>query len=162
MLPLLARGAGAISWAEIVAGYDFSLLQPREVQEWVRAKGCEGGACLRLLGLQGKELLEFEVRMWEACAECFGRVPRPGDLAWFHAQDRWRRMLLRKALEADLAEPQLAQAIEAIYECVGCPEDMLGLWSRRSPWEGPSERVNFEALCAFLALPRTAGPPAAA
>ncbi len=90
-----------------------------------------------------------------------GRVPRPGELVWARAQDRWRLALLREALEADLTEPALAQAIESVYECVGCPDDMLGLWGRRAPWQGRSERVNFEALWAFLEFRPVAAPAAA-
>jgi hypothetical protein len=155
--------AEAIGWAEVVVGYDFSLLSPEDVVDWVRAQGFPGEACARLLALSGEALLSFEARMWEACTECFGRVPRPGESVWAQAQDRWRRVLLQEALAGDLTEPALAEAIESIYECVGCPEDMLDLWSRKAPWQGRPERVNFEALCVFLGLPRIpANAPAAA
>lgn len=161
LLHRLSATAAPIGWAEVVAGYDFSLLGVDEVQGWVGAQGFEGEACRRLLALQGDELLDFEERMWEACTDCMGRVPRPGELLWARAQDRWRLALLREALEADLTEPALAQAIESIYECVGCPDDMLGLWGRRSPWQGRSERVHFDALWAFLEFRPVAAPAAA-
>ena len=150
-----------ITWTEVVAGYDFGLLRAEEVRDWAMAQDFAGEACLRMQALQEEEWAGFEARMWEACAECLGRVPRPGDRLWGSAQDRWRKALLREALEADLTEAALAQAIESIYECGGCPEDMLGLWSRRSPWQGGPEQVNFEALVSFLG--RGQGPsPAAA
>ena len=161
MLHRLSGSAEPITWTEVVAGYDFSMLGPEDIREWVAEQGFAGAACLQLLALQGQALVEFEQRMWEACAECLGRVPRPGELLWARAQDRWRRALLREALEADLTEPALAQAIESIYETVGCPDDMLALWDRKSPWQGRAERVNFEALCAFLGFPGLSAPVAA-
>jgi hypothetical protein len=161
LLHRLSGTSEPITWTDVVAGFDFSLLRAEAVQDWVRAEGYRGEACLRLLAMQTEDMVDFEERMWEACAECLGRVPRPGELAWARAQDRWRRALLREALEADLTEPVLAQAIEAIYECVGCPDDMLGLWGRKSPWQGRSDRVNFEALCAFLGFQRSPATAAA-
>ena len=154
-------GGGAITWTDVVAGYDFGLLTPEMVCAWVEAQPRLGEAGRRLLRLEGDEALTFEARMWEACAEHLGRVPRPGERSWAAAQDRWRKALLREALEADLTEPALARAIEAIYEQVGCPEDMLGLWERRSPWQGGPGRVEFAALWTFLE-PSVLPAPAAA
>jgi len=161
LLHRLSGTSDPITWAEVVAGYDFSLLRAEAVQDWVREQRFPGEACARLVSLPQGEWLDFEARMWEACAESMGRVPRPGELVWSRAQDRWRRALLREALEADLTEPALAKAIEAIYECVGCPEDMLGLWGRKSPWQGHPDRVNFDALRAFLGFPKSEAKTAA-
>lgn len=137
-------------WLDVVVGYDFSLLGPADIQRWLRMRGARGEAGARLISLAGEELLDFGIRLWEACEEELGCVPRPGVRAWSEAQDRWRKALLREALEADLTEGDLAAAIEHVYDRVGCPEDMLGLWSYRAPWQKAAARVDFEALSAFL------------
>lgn len=127
-----------LDWSDLVVGYDFGLLTPAEVQAWVRENGPETPACRSLAGLEGGALEGFEPCLWEACAEATGRVPRPGGRRWAHAQDRWRLALLRDALEAPLAPAALAVAVERIYEQVGCPEDMLGLWPFRSRAADPA------------------------
>ena len=160
MLRMCGRG-GSLDWTELVAGYDFSLLGHEEIRRWIRAQGAKGEAALRLLALEGEDLLDFEQHLWEACTEAMGRVPRPGERCWAEAQDRWRRALLDEALEADLTEAALAQTIESIYERVGCPDDMLALWVRRSPWQGRAERVDFQALRRFLGTGGARVPAAA-
>jgi hypothetical protein len=66
------------------------------------------------------------------------------------AQDRWRKALLREALAEDLTEAALAAEVERVYDRVGCPEDMVGLWSYRAPWQEPAPGVDYRALSAFL------------
>lgn len=141
---------GGIGWHELVAGYDFSLLGAAEIQHWLRMRGARGEAGAALIARSGEDLPDFGRRMWEACAEEIGYVPRPGTFAWSLAQDRWRKALLRECLGADLTEAALAGAIEGIYDRVGCPEDMLDLWSYRAPWQEALGRVNFDALYSFL------------
>lgn len=141
---------GEIGWLEVVAGYDFSLLEAAEIQRWLRMRGARGEAGAVMIALSGDDLPDFGLRLWEACAEEIGHVPRPGTRAWAIAQDRWRKALLRESLDADLTESALAGAIEGIYDQVGCPEDMLDLWSYRAPWQEALGRVNFDALYSFL------------
>ena len=44
----------------------------------------------------------------------------------------------------------VAGAIEGVYDQVGCPEDMLGLWTYHAPWQAAPGQVNFDALYGFL------------
>ena len=141
---------GEVGWLEVVVGYDFNLLAPAEIQHWLRMRGVRGEAGAALVGLAGEGMLDFGLRLWEACAEETGTVPRPGARAWSIAQDRWRKAMLRESLAGDLTEAALAVAIEGIYDQVGCPEDMLDLWSYRAPWQEALGRVNFDALYGFL------------
>ena len=73
----------------------------------------------------------------------------PG-LALFDVRDRGS--FERRHVEGaqHLTEAALALAIEGIYDQVGCPEDMLDLWSYRAPWQEALGRVNFDALYGFL------------
>ncbi len=141
---------GEVGWLEVVAGYDFSLLGAAEIQHWLRLRGVRGEAGAALVALAGEALLDFGLRLWEACAEETGHVPRPGARAWSIAQDRWRKAMLRECLAADLTESALAGAIEGVYDQVGCPEDMLGLWTYHAPWQPAPGQVNFDALYGFL------------
>lgn len=150
---LLARqsqGGAPIGWDEMVVGHDFGLLGPEEIQDWVRARGCQGPACQALAGLAGAGLEQFEGALWAACAEDSGRVPRPGGKRWARAQDRWRVALLKDVMEAPLSAEALAVAVESVYEKVGCPEDMLGLWRRPSPWQGGDGSADRAAIDRFL------------
>lgn len=149
-LALWTSDFGPAGWPEVVAGYDFGLLGTADIQRWLRRRGVRGEAGAALLALSGARLVDFEATLWAACAEETGAVPRPGSRAWSRAQDRWRRALLREAVAQDRGEAVLAQAIEGIYDAVGCPEDMLDLWCYRPPWQEPALRVNFEALYSFL------------
>jgi len=115
-------------WDDMVVGYDFELLAPAAILSWAARLAPRGPALQALVGLEGAEMLEFEAMLWEACAECTGKAPRPGSRRWERSQDRWRVALLKDALAAPLTSEALALAVEAIYERLGCPEDMLGLW----------------------------------
>jgi hypothetical protein len=53
-------------------------------------------------------------------------------------------------MEAPLSAEALAVAVESIYEKVGCPEDMLGLWQRPSPWEKKQGVADRKAITDFL------------
>ena len=152
-ISLLARQSPAdapISWDEIVVGYDFGLLGPAEIQDWVRAQGIQGPAGLELAALEGAGLTLFEQGLWAACTESTGKVPRPGGRRWARAQDRWRIALLEDALASPLGPEALAIAVESIYERVGCPEDMLGLWQHHSPWEKRQGGADRSAIDRFL------------
>jgi hypothetical protein len=150
-ISLLARqSATAIGWDEVVVGHDFGLLLPDEIQRWALEQGFQGPGCLELAALDGERLSRFEESLWAACAECTGKVPRPGGRRWARAQDRWRVALLRDALEAPLSPEALAIVVESIYERVGCPEDMLGLWQRHSPWQRRQGSADRTAIARFL------------
>jgi len=129
------RASESLDWEDVITGYDFDILLPAEIQAWVRRCGSPGPLSHRLTQLSGEALLQFEESLWAACVEATGTLPRPGTQKWATAQDRWRRILLRDALRSDPNPEALAVAVEAIYERVGCPEDMLGLWHHASPWE---------------------------
>jgi len=152
-ISLLARQSrthAPVGWDEIVVGHDFGFLAPREIQDWVRDQGFQGPCCLELAAMAEERLDRFEAALWAACAECTGKVPRPGGGRWAGAQDRWRVALLKDALESPLSSEALAVAIESIYERVGCPEDMLGLWQRHSPWQRRQGGADRTAVARFL------------
>lgn len=152
-MALLQRQSQAnepITWNEIVVAYDFGLLKPNDIQAWVSSHGFHGEACGRLVRLAGESLERFEETLWDACRECTGKLPRPGGTRWSAAQDRWRLALIRDALQADLTGEALAIILESIWERVGCPEDMAGLWHIGAPWEKRKATVDYEALHAFL------------
>jgi len=150
-LSLLQRQGGApIGWDELVVGYDFGLLSPQEIQGWVGEQAFRGPLRQELATLEGDRTLRFEEALWAACGEATGKVPRPGGKRWAAAQDRWRVALLKDVMDAPLSAEALAVAVESIYEKVGCPEDMLGLWHRPSPWEKKQGVANRKAITEFL------------
>ena len=109
-----------------------------------------GPLARELAALALDRTLRFEEILWAACGEATGKVPRPGGRRWAKAQDRWRLALLKDALAAPLGPEALAVAVESIYEGVGCPEDMLGLWQRPSPWEKKQGVADRQAILEFL------------
>lgn len=149
-MALLQRQSKAwepVTWNEIVVGYDFGFLVASDIQRWVRCHGFRGEASARLLEAAPED---FEPLLWEACREATGRLPRPGGERWARAQDRWRLALVRDALDSGLTTEALAVALESIWEMVGCPEDMVGLWHRPTPWEQGPISVDYRALTRFL------------
>lgn len=150
LLQRQSRTNEPITWNELVVGYDFGLLKHGDIQSWVQSHGFHGQACERLVRLEGQALDRFEETLWEACRECTGKLPRPGGSRWSAAQDRWRLALIRDALQADLTSEALAIILESIWERVGCPEDMVGLWQAGAPWEKRRATVDYEALHDFL------------
>ena len=152
-LSLLERQVGAdapIDWDDLVVGHDFGFLGIEEIQEWVQGQHPLGPLGRALSELSQAEAFRFEETLWAACAEATGKVPRPGGRRWARAQDRWRVALLKDLLEAPLSAEALAVAVESIYERVGCPEDMLGLWKRPSPWKQQPGVADREAVLAFI------------
>jgi hypothetical protein len=152
-MALLQRQSKAwepITWNEVVVGYDFGFLSPAEIQRWARCHGFLGEACRRMVEAAGEAPEDFEPMLWEACREATGRLPRPGGERWARAQDRWRLALVRDALDAGLSSEALAVVLESIWERVGCPEDMVGLWHRPAPWEKGPIAVDYRALQRFL------------
>lgn len=153
-MALLQRQSKAwepVTWNEVVVGYDFGLLRPGEIQRWLRCHGFKGEACSRLAQAPAvAELVDFEATLWEACREATGRLPRPGGDRWARAQDRWRVALIRDAMDAELRPEVLAVALESIWERVGCPEDMVGLWHRPAPWASGPATLDAGALERFL------------
>jgi len=149
-LELLKRQTGGpITWDDIVVGHDFGLLGSPEIQAWASAQG-EGPLCRQLVNLQGEGLWCFEEALWAAASEATGKTPRPGGHRWAAAQDRWRVALLKDAMDAPLNPEALAVVVESIYERVGCPEDMLGLWKRPSPWQKLPSVADRAAIEDFL------------
>jgi hypothetical protein len=130
-------------WDDLLVGHDFGLLAPAEIQDWVAGRNPAGEACLALIALEGAALAGFERALWHAITEATGKTPRPGGRRWARAQDRWRLALLKDALAAPVSAEALAVLVEAIYEAVGCPEDMLELWNRS---RGASDRSKVEAF----------------
>ena len=62
-LDLLRRHAPLpFGWAEVVAGYDFGILAPPEIQAWVRSAARLGPETERLAALEGAALLRFRRR----------------------------------------------------------------------------------------------------
>lgn len=139
-----------IGWDEVVVGHDFGILKPEEIQGWVRDRAFPGEACERLVALRGTALENFEAALWQASSEITGKAPRPGGRRWAQAQDRWRLALLKDALEAPLGAEALGVAVESIYECVGCPEDMLGLWRRADRWAKTPAAADRSAIQVFI------------
>jgi hypothetical protein len=139
-----------IGWDEVVVGHDFGFLKPEEIQAWVQDQGFASEGCERLVHLEGPELETFEAALRRASSEITGKTPRPGGTRWARAQDRWRFALLKDAMEAPLSAEALGVAVETIYECVGCPEDMLDLWSRGDRWTQTPATAHRPAIEAFL------------
>jgi hypothetical protein len=138
---------GALTWDDLVVGYDFGFLTSLEIQ--VTAHG-SGPAVERLRSLEGSALRTFEAHLWAACAEAVGKTPRPGSSPWSHAQDRWREAVLRDALATDSTAGQLARSVERLYDQVGCPEDMLGMLRPSQRWSGLPATVDPAAVQRFL------------
>ena len=158
MLERQSRPGQAVGWDEVVVGYDFALVGPSDIQAWARTRAWEGPACRRLADLEGAGLERFEAALWAAATEATGKAPRPGGQRWARAQDRWRVALLMDALAAPLTPEALAVAVERIYDQVGCPEDMLDLWHRHSPWENKPGRADHRKVEAFVLQRAEEGP----
>ena len=150
LLERQAQPGQPVGWDDLVVGYDFGLVGPERLQAWVRAGNWDGGACRRLAALEGAGLDRFEEALWAAATEATGKAPRPGGQRWAKAQDRWRVALLRDALASPLTPEALAAAVEHIYDQVGCPEDMLALWQRPSPWKKKAGRADPRVVEAFI------------
>jgi len=149
-LSLLSRqtapGVPPPSWDEMLVGHDFGLLSPQEIQGWVRDQGLGLASCRVLAELEGEGLELFEKALWDAITEATGKAPRPGGQRWAKAQDRWRVALLKDALESPVTPEALAVLVEAIYEAVGCPEDMVELWRKPRGGQGTADRQKVEAF----------------
>lgn len=140
----------APTWDDVLVGYDFSLLRAEEIQAWAGALVLHGAAANRLIQLEGEALLAFEVCLWEACQEATGQTPRPGMIRWIAAHDRWRVALLKDLLTQDFTSQGLAERIEALYGEVGCPEDMLDMFSPAQQWSKKPAKVNPWGVASFL------------
>ncbi|HLO66591.1 MAG TPA: hypothetical protein VK188_06200 [Holophaga sp.] len=149
-LAVLERQGVEVGWDELLVGHDFGLAGISDIQARVPGLPGAGPEAAALAALEGPALARFEAHLWAAVREATGKVPRPGGRRWALAQDRWRTALLQDALAAPLGEEALALAVESIYELVGCPEDMLGLWKRTAPWEGRPREADRGAIEAFL------------
>lgn len=141
---------GPAGWDEVVVGHDFGFLTADEIRAWTLDLHVEGPAAAAVEALREPNPASFDAVLWAAAAACTGKAPRPGGQRWGRAQDRWRVALLKDALEAPLSPEALAVAVESIYECVGCPEDMLGLWEFGNPRERKAPVANHAAIIRFL------------
>jgi hypothetical protein len=142
-----------LGWAEVVVGYDFGILSIQEIQAWAKSLAAPGQAVARLASLQGIGLVRFEEALWAACREGTGcRVPRPGHQRWAVAQDLWRTALLKEVLAAPLSQAAFAEAVEAIVDQVGGPEDMLGLLQRGSGRPFSADRAQAAAFVRNLEM----------
>ncbi len=150
-IPFPATPGAPLSWDDVVVGYDFGLLKPSWIQDWVLAQPILGEASVALASLAGDTLVGFEAALWRASAEATGRAPRPGGNRWAQAQDRWRVALLRNALAATRNSVELALQVEAVYEAVGCPEDMLELWQRPTGSAHPAPSADRGRVLEFIA-----------
>lgn len=140
---------GPLGWDEVVVGYDFGFLTSGEVRDWARQLE-PVHPCGPLEALLSASEHTFEARLWAAAAACTDKAPRPGGRRWAGAQDRWRVALVKEALATAPSSDDLALAVEAIYESVGCPEDMVGLWKAASPWQRQAPLPDPAAIQAFV------------
>ncbi len=138
-------------WNEVVVGYDFGILSVREIQDWIHAESSWGPAAEEAAKLEGQDLLRFESCLWAAYAEAMETgVPRPGHLQWTLAQDLWRITLLKEVLDWSLSEGEFGEAIETIFNRMGCPEDMLGFLKLSRGWAGRPASADHPAVAAFI------------
>ena len=152
LLELERHAPVTLAWVDVVVGYDFGILSPRQIQAWAGTRSPLGLAADKLVALAGEGLLRFEETLWAACVEATGmRLPRPGHRRWALAQDLWRAVLLKEALAGSLDEAGFGVAVEAIIDRVGCPEDMNGLIQRGHAWARTSTRADRSAVIAFVA-----------
>lgn len=147
---LFRQTSGPITWDDVVVGHDFGFLQPREVLDWVGTQEGGGPARQRLLRLDEAGMQGFEAALWASSAEATGKAPRPGGTRWARSQDRWRVALLKDLLDAPLTTEALAVAVEAVYEHVGHPEDMVGLWQAACGRSRRKAHTDRSALETFL------------
>lgn len=141
---------GALRWSELRVGLALGFLSVLELQAWLRVRGAGGPAEAKLLALPPVDDGAFEGALREACLEREGRVAFPGDAAWQQAQDRWRLAWLRELLSQDHTPTTLGRAVEALFDQLGCPEDMLSFLRPEPKWRRLPPRVDPHAATAFL------------
>lgn len=141
---------GPVTWDDVVVGHDFGFLTPHAIQSWAQTLPTKTPQVDRLVALADQELLGLEACLWAACTEASGHPPRPGGRRWARSQDRWRLALIKEALEDACTKDTLGTRVEEIYERVGCPEDMLGLWHISPAWRPCATRPHFEAIQRFI------------
>jgi hypothetical protein len=129
-------------WDDLIAGFDLGLIGPEELHAWLGSRPGLGPAWAALASVAADGC---RAELWNAAAAATGKVPRPGTTRWSQAQDRWRVALLLDALDRAAGAADLARLIEEVYDAVGCPEDMLGLWSR-----GADSRSDRDAVLTFI------------
>ena len=142
--------AGPVRWPEVRVGLQLGFLSALELQTWLRARGVSGPGAASLLALPPVDDGAFEGALREACLESEGRVPFPGDTAWQQAQDRWRLAWMRELLSQDHTPTTLARAVEALFDQLGCPEDMLSFLHPQPSWRRLPPRVDPYAATVFL------------
>ena len=141
---------GAIRWPELRVGLQLGFLTAAELQSWLRTQGVTGPSAAALLALPPVDDGTFEVAFRKACREAEGVVPFPGHTSWQKAQDRWRLAWMRELLSQDHTTTTLARAVEALFDQLGCPEDMLSFLQPEPSWRKLPPRVDPYAATAFL------------
>lgn len=129
LLPLFFScfpGSGP-GWEDLVVAQDYGLLQPGEILAWL-GSGSQDRPLTREMVECAESSPMFELALWSACRQVLGFVPRPGTSLWEAAQDRWRVVLLKHALAKAETPEGLGMAVRDIFEMLGMPEDMWGLW----------------------------------
>lgn len=142
--------SGAVRWSELRVGLQLGFISAVELQGWLRVRGVSGPGAASVLALPPVDDGAFEGAIREACQESEGRVPFPGDTSWQQAQDRWRLAWMRELLSQDHTPVTLARAVEALFDQLGCPEDMLSFLRPEPSWRKLPPRVDPYAATAFL------------
>ena len=142
--------SGAIRWPELRVGLQLGFLTAAELQGWLRIRGVSDPGTASLLALPPVDDGTFEGAVREACLESEGQVPFPGHTSWQNAQDRWRLAWMRELLSQDHTPTTLARAVEALFDQLGCPEDMLTFLHPQPSWRRLPPRVDPHAATLFL------------
>lgn len=145
---LLETKAFPTTWDDVFVGYELGLMTAEELRAW--AHSSELTAPWRRELDHISDLSDLENVLRRICIRAGGCPPRPQDARWLSARNRWRESLLAHALESPTDPEALAVAVETIYFCVGCPQDMRDLWSRSHPAEGRPAMASRDRVEAFL------------
>ncbi len=144
---------GGLSWEDRILAYDFGLLAPGELLAWLDPCDLAHAEVQDLVqrGTRGEP--DFEAALWRTCKDLSGRLPRPGSQGWDRAQDRWRAAFLKEVLRMTPDPVLRGTMVQAVYERLGFPEDMRGLWTLRDGQPVANEAAIERALARWLEVP---------